>query len=339
MADPPLRVAILDDYQQKALESADWSLLPSETQITAFQDHLFDEDAIGARLRDFDVVIGMRERTPFRRSLLQRLPNLRLLMTTGMGNASYDFDAATELGIPVAGTSMASGPVTAELTWGLILSLVRHIPLEDAAVRAGKWQLTLGEGLYGKTLGVVGLGRLGQAVARVGLAFQMKVVGWSQNLTPEKAQAAGVEYASKEDLFRQSDFVTIHYVLSDRSRNLIGAEDLVVMKPTAYLINTSRGPIVNEAALITALSERRIAGAGLDVFDVEPLPQDHPLRRLENTVVTPHLGYVTQEAYRAMFSNAVENIQSWLAGDPTRIINTAVFDRPNVRQPRAPEGS
>lgn len=326
-------MAILDDYQQRALASADWSVLPEGAQVTAFKDHIFEEGALAQRLQDFDVVIGMRERTPFRRSLLEQLPNLRLLMTTGMGNASYDFDAATELGIPVAGTSMAPGPVAAELTWGLILSLMRHIPTEDAAVRVGSWQLTLGKGLYGKTLGVVGLGRLGTAVARVGLAFHMKVLGWSQNLTPEKAQAAGVEYATKEQLFRESDLVTIHYVLSDRSRNLVGADEIVLMKPTAYLINTSRGPIVNESALVAALSQKKIAGAGLDVFDVEPLPLGHPFRQLQNTVITPHLGYVTQEAYQAMFANAVENILTWLHGDPTRIINPAVFDRSNLRKP------
>ena len=328
-----VRVAILDDYQQRALTSADWSVLPEGAQVTAFKDHLFEESAIAQRLQDFDVVIGIRERTPFRRSLLQQLPNLKLLMTAGMGNASYDFAAATELGIPVAGTSIGAGPVTAELTWGLILSLVRRIPREDAAVRAGSWQQTLGEGMYGKTLGVVGVGRLGTAVARVGLAFQMKVLGWSQNLTPEKAQAAGVEYATKEQLFRESDFVSIHYVLSDRSRNLVGANEIGLMKATAYLINTSRGPIVNEQALIAALSEKRIAGAGLDVFDVEPLPQDHPFRELQNTVITPHLGYVTEDAYKAIFRNAVENIQTWLQGDPTRIINPAVFDSPNLRKP------
>jgi len=328
-----VRVAVLDDYQQRALTIGDWSLLGDGAQVTAFKDHIFDEGALAQRLQDFDVVIGMRERTPFRRSLLERLPNLKLLMTTGMGNASYDFAAATELGIPVAGTSMGGGPATAELTWGLILSLLRHIPQENAAVRMGSWQLTLGEGLSGKTLGVVGLGRLGTAVARVGLAFQMKVLAWSQNLTAEKTEAAGVEYATKEQLFRESDIVTVHYVLSDRSRNLVGANEIALMKPTAYLVNTSRGPIVNESALIAALSEQKIAGAGLDVFDVEPLPQDHPFRRLPNTVVTPHLGYVTQEAYGAMFANAIENIQTWLTGDPTRIINSAVFESPDLRKP------
>jgi phosphoglycerate dehydrogenase-like enzyme len=328
-----VRVAVLDDYQQRALSSADWSLLGEGAQVTAFKDHLFDEDALVQRLQEFDVVIGMRERTPFRRSLLERLPNLKLLMTTGMGNASYDFAAATELGIPVAGTSMAPGPVTAELAWGLTLALMRRIPQEDAAVRAGSWQLSLGEGLYGKTLGVVGLGRLGTAVARVGLAFQMNVLAWSQNLTPEKAEAAGVGYATKEQLFGESDVVSIHYVLSDRSRDMIGANELALMKPTAYLINTSRGPIVNEATLVAALRDRKIAGAGLDVFDVEPLPQDHPLRRLPNTVITPHLGYVTQEGYAVMYAHAIENIQTWLTGDPTRIINPAVFVSPNLRTP------
>jgi phosphoglycerate dehydrogenase-like enzyme len=331
MASDGLRVAVLDDYQQMALTSADWSRLGEGAHVTAFKDHLFDEDALVQRLKDFEVIIGMRERTPFRRPLLERLPNLRLLMTTGMGNASYDFAAATELGIPVAGTSMAPGPVTAELAWGLILSLVRRIPQEDAGVRAGDWQLSLGEGLFGKTLGVVGLGRLGTAVARVGLAFQMNVIAWSQNLTAENAEAVGVGYATKEQLFRESDIVSIHYVLSERSRDMIGATELSLMKPTAYLINTSRGPIVNESALVAALEGRKIAGGGLDVFDVEPLPADHPLRRLPNTVITPHLGYVTQEAYAVMFAHAIENIQTWLAGDPTRIINPAVLDSPQLR--------
>lgn len=327
------RVAVLDDYQSVAMQMSNWSVLPPSVQVTAFKDHLFEEDALVERLKDFDVVMGMRERTPMRRSLLERLPNLKLLMTTGMGNASFDFEAATELGIVCSGTSMGGGPVTAELAWGLILSLVRHIPMEDAAVRLGNWQLTLGEGLYGKTMGIVGLGRLGTAVARVGLAFQMKVIAWSMNLTPQRAVEVGVEYAPKEQLFSEADFISIHYVLSERSRNLVTAEDLARMKPTAYLINTSRGPIVNELALIEALAQKRIAGAGLDVFDVEPLPQQHPFRRLQNTVITPHLGYVTVEAYRNMFAHAIENIQTWLQGDPTRVINPAVLDSPHLRKP------
>ncbi len=328
-----VRVAVLDDYQRVAMQMADWSILPAGTQVDAFPDHLFDEDALAARLRDYDVVLGMRERTPMRRSLLERLPNLKLLLTTGRGNASFDFQAATDLGIVCCGTALGGGPATAELAWGLILALAKKIPWEDAGVRAGEWQLGLGESVNGKTLGVVGLGRLGTVVARVGLAFAMRVLAWSQNLTPERAQEVGVEYATKDDLFRESDFVTIHYVLSDRSRGMITARELGMMKPTAYLINTSRGPIVDEGALIGALRSRRIAGAGLDVFDIEPLPLDHPLRNMPNTVVTPHVGYVTQEAYRSMFAESIENIQAWLAGDPVHVINKEVLERPNLRKP------
>jgi phosphoglycerate dehydrogenase-like enzyme len=326
-----VRVAILDDYQRVAMQMADWSVLPAGTQVDAFPDHLFDEDALAARLHDYDVVLGMRERTPMRRSLLERLPNLKLLLTTGRGNASFDFPAATELGILCCGTSLGGGPATAELAWGLILALAKKIPWEDAGVRAGQWQLGLGESVNGKTLGVVGLGRLGTVVARVGLAFDLRVLAWSQNLTPERAQETGVEYATKDELFRESDFVTIHYTLSDRSRGMITARELGLMKPTAYLINTSRGPIVDEGALIGALRSRRIAGAGLDVFDIEPLPTDHPFRSMPNIVITPHVGYVTQEAYRSMFAESIENIQSWLAGDPVHVINKDVLERPNLR--------
>jgi phosphoglycerate dehydrogenase-like enzyme len=326
-----VRIAVLDDYQRVAMKIADWSKLPDGAQVDAFPDHLFDEGALAARLENYDVVVGMRERTPMRRSLLERLPNLKLLITTGMGNASFDFPAATELGIVCCGTGMG-GPSTSELAWGLILALAKKIPQENAAVRAGKWQLALGESVNGRTLGVVGLGRLGTVTARVGLAFGMRVLAWSQNLTPERAREAGVEYASKDDLFAQSDYISIHYVLSDRSRGMIGARELGLMKPTAYLINTSRGPIVDEAALIHALESHAIAGAGLDVFDVEPLPPDHPLRRMENVVVTPHLGYVTQEGYQIMFANVIENIQSYLAGDPVRVINPAVLESPSLRK-------
>jgi phosphoglycerate dehydrogenase-like enzyme len=275
--------------------------------------------------------MGMRERTPMRRSLLERLPNLKLLLTSGMGNASFDFPAATELGIVCCGTSMGGGPSTSELAWGLILALAKKIPVEDAATRAGEWQLGLGESVNGKTLGVVGLGRLGGVVARVGLAFDMRVIAWSQNLTRERAEEAGVEYATKEELFSQSDFISIHYVLSDRSRGMITARELGLMKPTAYLVNTSRGPLVDEQALIHVLETRAIAGAGLDVFDVEPLPLDHPLRRLPNTVITPHLGYVTQEGYQTMFAQTLENIQAFLAGDPVRVINPKVLESSSLR--------
>lgn len=326
-----VRVAVLDDYQQVALEMADWSLLSAEVQVDTFPDHLFDEGALVRRLNDYDVVVGMRERTPMPRSLLQQLPNLKLLITTGMGNASFDLEAATDLGITVSGTSAGGGPGTAELTWGLILALARNIPREEAAIREGRWQLSVGQMLSGKTLGIVGLGRIGTAVARIGLAFQMKVLAWSQNLTKERADAAGAGFATKAELFSQSDFITLHYHLSSRSRGMVGASELALMKPTAYLVNTSRGPIVDEKALVQVLEGRAIAGAGLDVYDVEPLPADHPFRRLENTVVTPHLGYVTEEAYREMFANAIENIQTFLQGDPTRVINPAVLERPNPR--------
>jgi phosphoglycerate dehydrogenase-like enzyme len=327
-----VRVAILDDYQQVAMDMADWSVLPKEVQVDTFQDHLFDEDAIAARLKGYDVVVGMRERTPMPRSLLEKLPGLKLLMTTGMGNASFDLEAATDLGIPVCGTTTGGGPGTAELTWGLILSLARRIPREDASVRGGGWQRSVGEGLAGKTLGIVGLGRIGSVVAKVGQAFQMRVLAWSQNLTPERAAEAGATYATKEELFSQSDFITVHLVLSDRSRGLIGVADIARMKPTAYLLNTSRGPIVDEEALATALAQKKIAGAGLDVFSVEPLPADHPFRRLENTVVTPHLGYVTDEGYRGMFSNVVENLQGALDDELVRVINPKVLERPNRRK-------
>jgi phosphoglycerate dehydrogenase-like enzyme len=313
------------------MAAGDWSVLPGGTQVDAFQDHIFDEAALAERLRSYDVVLGMRERTPMRRALLERLPNLKLLLTTGMGNASFDFPAATDLGIVCCGTAMGGGPSTSELAWGLILALAKKIPHEDAAVRAGHWQLGLGESVNERTLGVVGLGRLGSVVARVGLAFNMRVLAWSQNLTPERAEAAGVVYATKDELFAQSDYVSIHYPLSDRSRGMITARELDLMKPTAYLINTSRGPIVDEAALIHVLEIGAIGGAGLDVFDVEPLPADHPYRRLPNTVVTPHLGYVTQEGYRRMFADSIENIQMFLSGDPVRVINPAVLESPNLR--------
>ncbi|MSQ24274.1 MAG: D-2-hydroxyacid dehydrogenase family protein [Chloroflexi bacterium] len=324
-----LRIAILDDYQQIALKMADWGALAAEAKVDAFPDHLFDEAAVAARLSDYDVVIGMRERTPMPRSLLERLPNLKLLITAGARNAVFDLEAATELGIVCSGTSMGLGPVAAELTWGLILALIRHIPQEDASVRAGTWQNTVGEGLTDKTLGVIGLGRLGTAVAKVGLAFDMKVLAWSQNLTTERAAEVGATYATKDELLASSDFVSLHYVLSERSQGMIGARELALMKPSAYLINTSRGPIVDEAALIDTLQRRSIAGAGLDVFDVEPLPADHPFRRFENTVVTPHLGYVTEDAYRAIYGQSIENTQTFLAGDPVRVLNPKVLGGPN----------
>lgn len=314
-----VKVALLDDYQNIAVSMADWSRLPEGSEVQAFQDHLFDESALALRLEPFDVIVAMRERTPFRRSLVEKLPNLKLLITTGARNASFDMPALKEWGVTVAGTRGAGNP-TAELCWGLILSLVRHIPAEDRAIREGKWQLQIGPGLGGKTLGLVGLGNLGAAVAKVGLAFNMNVIAWSMNLTGERAAEVGAKKVSKEELFEQSDVISIHYVLSDRSRGLVGAEDLARMKSTAYLVNTSRGPIVDEEALARVLEEKKIAGAGLDVFEVEPLPAGHPFRRLENTVVTPHIGYVTSDSYRVYYDDAIEDILTFLEGNPVRTI-------------------
>ena len=300
---------------------ADWSSLPSDVDVVVFDDHLYDEDRIAERLRPFDIVVAMRERTPFPRTLLQRLPKLKLLVTTGMRNASIDIAAASDHGVTVCGTDGLPYP-TAELTWALILALARKVPTEDAATRAGAWQVTMGEGLQGKTLGVVGLGRLGSQVATVGVAFGMRVVAWSQNLTHGRASQFDTELVSKDELLSSSDFVTIHLVLSERTRGLIGRRELSLMKPSSYLINTSRGPIVDETALIEALSSSNIAGAGLDVFDVEPLPPDHPLRTLPNTVLTPHMGYVTVETYRIFYGDAVEDISAFLDGCPVRVLTT-----------------
>jgi phosphoglycerate dehydrogenase-like enzyme len=312
-----VRVAVLDDYQNVAMSCADWGKLPEGSQVDVFHDHLFSEEAIAQRLSGFDVVVAMRERTPFPRSLLDRLPDLKLLITTGARNASFDVAAAKEKGIVLCGTR-GVGSSTAELTWGLILGLLRHIPREDKAVRDGHWQVSIGPNVGGKTLGVIGLGNLGSQVARVGLAFGMDVIAWSTNLTQERATEVGVKLVTKEELLSTADIVTIHLVLGDRSRGLIGRNEFALMKPTAYLINTSRGPIVEEGALVEALETRRIAGAGLDVFDVEPLPLDHPLRRLDNTVITPHIGYVTTEGYKVFYEDAVEDILAYLAGSPVR---------------------
>ena len=313
------RVAILDDYQDVAGRLADWKSLPAE--VVVFRDHLSDESKVAARLADFDVVVAMRERTPFPRSLFERLPRLRLLVTTGMRNASIDLRAAADRGVVVSGTAGLPSP-TAELTWALILALVRHVPREDRAMREGRWQETLGTTLKGRTLGVLGLGQLGSRVARVGTAFEMDVIAWSQNLTAERAAAVGATLAgSRDELLARADIVTIHLVLSDRTRGLVGARELGLMRPTAYLVNTSRGPIVDEGALIATLRAGKIAGAGLDVYDEEPLPADHPLRRLPNTVITPHLGYVTEETYQIFYSQALEDIRAFLAGTPVRVLS------------------
>ena len=314
------RVAILDDYQNVAMKMADWSSLPSDVSAEAFSDHLADEDALARRLAPFEIVVAMRERSPFPRSLFGRLPNLKLLVTTGMRNAAIDLDAAADFGVVVCGTNGLAQP-TAELTWGLILALARRIPVEDAATKRGAWQVSVGEGVHGKTLGVMGLGRLGSQVARAGRAFGMNVIAWSQNLTAERSADCGAALVSKDELLAESDFLTLHLILSRRTRGLVGERELAMMKPSAYLINTSRGPIVDESALIAALRARSIAGAGLDVFDIEPLPTDHPLRSLPNTVITPHMGYVTAETYRVFYGDAVEDIRAFLEGKPIRTLS------------------
>jgi phosphoglycerate dehydrogenase-like enzyme len=314
-----LQVAILDDYQGVAERFGPWERLGDEVGITAFTDHVAGDDELVARLADFDVVVAMRERTPFPRRRLERLPRLRLLVTTGMRNASIDLDAAQELGVVVAGTRFLPSP-TAELTWALILALTRHVCEEDRAMRAGGWQHTIGPELAGRTLGVVGLGTQGQAVAAVGRAFGMHVIAWSRNLTAERAAEAGAEAVDKEQLFRRADVVSIHVVLSDATRGLVGARELGLMRPTAYLVNTSRGPIVDEAALLAALRDGTIAGAALDVYDTEPLPADHPLRSAPNTVLTPHIGYVSTGTYELFYGDAVEDVAAFLDGAPVRVL-------------------
>ncbi len=314
-----VKAAVLDDYQHVAESLVEAREVPADLEFTVFHDHLDDEDALVERLRGFEAVCVMRERTPFRRGLLERLPNLRLLVTSGMRNASIDMAAARERGVTVCGTPSVGAP-TAELTWGLVLGLFRHIPQEDRATRAGGWQETVGTGLPGKVLGVAGLGKLGARVARVGLAFDMDVIAWSRNLTEERCREVGVSRVGKEELLSRSDILTIHLVLSDRTRALFGAAELAMMKPSAVLINTSRGPIVEEAALVDALERRAIAGAGLDVFDTEPLPPDHPLRRCDNTVITPHLGYVEEANYNAYFDGYFAAIKGYLDGSPVNVV-------------------
>jgi phosphoglycerate dehydrogenase-like enzyme len=306
-----VQVAVLDDYQNVALEMADWSPLAGRAAVTVFIDHLSELDAIVARLLPFDVLCVMRERTPLTRGVIERLPRLKLIASTGARNASIDVAAAAERGIAVMHTGYDSRS-TIELTWALILASARHVASENANLRAGGWQRTVGDVLSGKTLGVLGLGRIGSEVARIGLAFGMQVIAWSQNLTSEKAHASGARLVSKQELFRNADVLTIHLVLSERSRGLVGAAELRAMKSSARLVNTSRGPIVDERALIEALRERRIAGAALDVFDVEPLPADHPFRTLENVLATPHIGYVARDLYRTFYGDIVKNIAQWL---------------------------
>jgi phosphoglycerate dehydrogenase-like enzyme len=317
---PRHRCAILDDYQNVALKSADWSKVAAELDCKIFNEHLGSQENVIKALQGFEIVCAMRERTAFPRAVIEKLPDLKLLITTGMRNASIDVAAAREHGAVVCGTP-ATGNPTSGIAIGLMLELTRRIGHENARLKAGvPWQSTIGLDLEGLTLGVIGLGKLGARTSRIAQAFGMKVIAWSQNLTPEKCKEAGVEYAEKDQLFRQSDLVTIHVVLSQRTRGLAGAKELSLMKPTAYIINTSRGPIIEEGALLAALREKRIAGAGLDVFDVEPLPADHPLRKMDNVVLTPHLGYVSLQNYRAYFSGVVDDIRAFLDGSPVRVL-------------------
>jgi phosphoglycerate dehydrogenase-like enzyme len=306
-----MKIAILDDFQGVALKMADWSAVVERAQIDVYTDHLAEADAGIKRLLPYDIVCVMRERTPLSRDIIERLPNLKLIVSTGPRNASIDLQAAAGRGIKVMHTGYFGSP-TVELTWALILGSARHIAEEAAAVRNGGWQQSIGDDLAGKTLGIIGLGNLGSKVAKVGLAFGMQVIAWSQNLTADKAAAAGATRVPKEELLRQADVVSIHLVLSDRTRGLIGAAELSLMKSTARLINTSRGPIVVEAALIQALQTGRIAGAAIDVYDTEPLPLDHPYRKLDTLLATPHIGYVSRGLYERFYRDTVSNIVAWL---------------------------
>lgn len=311
------RLAILDDYQGVTLKLGPWDRLPASLATQVFRDTLADPDALAARLAPFDAVLAMRERTAFPRALLERLPNLRLLITTGARNRAIDLAACAERGVVVSGTPSFGAP-TVDLTWGLILSLMRRIPEQERGLREGRWQVALGNTLEGRTLGLVGLGNLGSRVASIGRAFGMDTIAWSQNLTAERAAAAGATRVDKAELLARADVVSLHLILSDRSRGIIGAADLARMKHSAVIVNTSRGPLIDQPALIAALVEGRIAGAGLDVYDQEPLPPGHPLLAAPNTVLTPHLGYVTEENYSAYFAGAVEAVEGYLAGTPVR---------------------
>lgn len=307
----PVKIAVLDDYQGVALEMADWSPLAGRAEVTVFRDHLSEPDAIVRRLEPFDVICVMRERTPLTRAIIERLPRLRLIASTGAANASIDLAAARERGIPVAHTGYTSHGAI-ELTWALLLAAVRSIPAEVDSVRGGGWQVAVGGDLAGRTLGLVGLGRIGSAMARIGRAFTMDVIAWSANLTGEKAAEAGARLVAKDVLFRTADIVSLHLVYSERTRAIVGAAELALMKSSAWLVNTSRGPLVDEAALLEALRAKRIAGAALDVFATEPLPPDHPLRTLPNVVATPHVGFVTRHAYQTFYRDTVRNIVDWL---------------------------
>ena len=315
------RIAILDDYQGVAMECADWDSLPDGCTVTSFGEALGDEDAIANRLKDFDVIIGMRERTPFPKSLINKLPNLKLLITTGLRNMSFDVAAANDQGVVVCGTVSQATPA-AELTWGLVLSLFKQIPLENTVMHAGCWQKAFPATMHGKTIGIIGLGKLGSRIAAYASVFGMKVLAWSPNLTQERANEHNATAVSKEALFSDSDLLTIHMPLVPASRGLVTSEDLGRMKSSAYIVNTSRGPIVDENALADACRNRTIAGAGVDVYDVEPLPTDHPFRSIDNMILTGHIGYVTRDNYEGMYAHAIENITGWLDGTPLRVLES-----------------
>ena len=313
-----LRCAILDDYLNVALKVADWSGISDRVDLTVFNQPFESAEAAATALRDFEIICAMRERTPFPRTLFAALPNLKLMITSGMRNAAIDMEAARDHKVVLCGTQWGRDP-TAPLTMGLILELTRNIGRENARMHAGEpLQKFVGMEIEGRTLGVIGLGKLGTKVSKLAQAFGMNVIAWSPNLTPEKCAEVGVGYATKEELFATADIITVHVVLGPRSRGLVGAAELARMKPTAYLVNTARGPIVDEAALLDALSQKRIAGAGIDVFSVEPLPVEHPFRKLDNLVLTPHLGYVTEDSFRNHYRQMVEGIDAWFKGEPPR---------------------
>ncbi len=307
----PIKIAVLDDYVDIARKVADWEMLSGKPEVSFFHDHLSDQDALVQRLKPFDVICIMRERTPITRALIERLPNLRLIASTGPGNAAIDLEAARERSIDVVHTGYDSAP-TIEFTWALILSLARNIWLESASVRAGGWQTSVGFDLKGKTLGLLGLGNIGSKVAEIAKAFGMNVVAWSQNLTADTAAEHGATLVSKQALFEQSDLISIHVILSDRTKGLVGAQELELMKPTALLVNTSRGPIIDQSALIKVLQEKKIGGAALDVFEQEPLPAEHAFRKLGNVLATPHIGYCSESLYKTFYRDSVSNIDNWI---------------------------
>jgi phosphoglycerate dehydrogenase-like enzyme len=314
-----MKIAILDDYQQIAKQSADWSSLPAGTEVDSFAENIADQNALVQRLQPYEVIIAMRERTRFPAQVLEALPNLRLLVSTGGRNPSIDAEACARLNIALCGAhgSSTSHGSTAEVAWALVLALVKRIPQSDKAMRSGGWQENvMTESLSGKTLGVLGLGRLGKYVARYGQAFGMNVIAWSPHLTDERAAEVSVRHVSKEQLFRDSDFVSVHLVSNASTRGIVGAAELGAMKRSAYIVNTSRGPLIDEQALVSALQERRIAGAGLDVFWTEPLPKDHVVRKLDNVMLTPHLGYVVDDNMKKFYENALKNIIAWIGGGP-----------------------